>query len=170
MNSGRDQFQTSSHCWYEEKCFGAIYRWTIARLREWKFITQIGAKGQVFCSWILYSWPGVSSLSSTVCYMNISLGHAKWKKLKAFWKKSVFLYCQKAREEWSLPLQPPSSTCPYSGIFLDWGCRNMILINIVLGNAIQFDKDKRLRRLIHSALRYYKSCSEDILFENKTKN
>ena len=39
----------------------------------------------------------------------------------------------------------------------------MILINIVLGNAIQFDKDERLRRLIHSSLRYYKSCSENII-------
>ena len=38
----------------------------------------------------------------------------------------------------------------------------MILINIVLGNAIQFDKDERLRRLIHSVLRYYKSCSKKI--------
>ena len=38
----------------------------------------------------------------SVCYMNISLGHAMWKKLKTF-----YLYCQKAREEWSLPLQPP---------------------------------------------------------------
>ena len=46
----------------------------------------------------------------------------------------------------------------------------MILINIVLGNAIQFDKDKRLRRLIHCALRYYKSCSENIIiFEKKLK-
>ena len=46
----------------------------------------------------------------------------------------------------------------------------MILINIVLGNAIQFDKDERLRRLIHSALRHYKSCSENIIiFEKKTR-
>ena len=45
----------------------------------------------------------------------------------------------------------------------------MILINIVLGNAIQFDKDKRLRRLIHSALRYYKSCSENIIIFEKKK-
>ena len=40
-----------------------------------------------------------------------------WKKLKTFWKKSGFFVMPKAREGWSLPLQPSSSACPYSRDF-----------------------------------------------------
>ena len=32
-------------------------------------------------------------------------------------EKAFLLYCQKAKEGWSLPLQPPSSACPYSRDF-----------------------------------------------------
>ena len=84
-------------------------------------------------------------------------------------EKAFLLHCQKLGKGGACPSNPQVPPVLILGIF--FGLRlpkYEILISIVLGNAIQFDKDERLRRLIHSALRYYKSCSENIiLFERK---
>ena len=82
-------------------------------------------------------------------------------------EKDFLLHCQKLVKGGPCPSNPPAPPVLVLGIF--FGLRlpkYEILINIVLGNAIQFDKDERLRRLIHSALKYYELCSESmILFE-----